>query len=369
MQNIMDVAHTLVNHVQASCPEDIALIAYYGSYAQGTAAKRSDLDFFFIPATTNGYQASIQFVLNDISFDFWPISWERAERMAAFEEMNTSIIADCKLLYIRSDDDRARFYKLRDKINEMPDHGLKLMEKSESQLRDAYVHLYKMSRIHNSDSLVFYRNEAHGVLTKVLYSLALLNRTYFTKGWGKNSEQITNFSLKPPRLEELMETIINSCSCEDIREACEQLTEDTLKLLLDQKDTYSGGASYPGRMKGFYEEVKGIIDKVKTACETNDYTSAFFWAIGAQDEIARFIYYAEKGYWPISLDPTLDYQEFYNRSGLPDLVALLNSHNLAPLREAVEGLDSLLENHLRTQGVEIYRFDNITDLEEFLKSR
>jgi hypothetical protein len=88
--NIFDVSDTLVNHVKSKYPNEIDIIAYYGSYAQGTASKRSDLDFFFIPATPEGYKVSIQFILNDISFDFWPISWERAERMASFEDPFTS---------------------------------------------------------------------------------------------------------------------------------------------------------------------------------------------------------------------------------------------------------------------------------------
>jgi hypothetical protein len=365
----MDVAETLVNHIKSNCPNDIAIIAYYGSYAQGTATKRSDLDFFFIPATSDGYGASIQFVLNNISFDFWPIGWERVERMATFQEPNTSILADCKILYVRSDDDFARFNHLRAKIAEMPQHGLKFMEMSESQLRDAYVHLYKLSHARNSENIIFCRNEAHGVLTKVLYSLALLNRTYFTKGWGKNSEQIMNFRLKPARLKQLTETIITSSSCENIRAACEQLTQDTLKLLLEEKESYSDGPSYPDRMKGFYEEVKGLLDKLKTACEMNDYNSAFFWSIGAQDEIARFIYYAEKGHWPVSLVPTLEYQEYYNSSGLPDLVGLLDPENLLPLFEAVERIDSLLERYLESKGVEIHRFQTLEQFEGFLKQR
>ncbi|BBH24411.1 hypothetical protein Back11_57560 [Paenibacillus baekrokdamisoli] len=368
MENILDIAHTLVNHIRTNYPDDIALIGYYGSQAQGTATKRSDLDFFFIPATSKGYHASIQFVLNDISFDFWPISWERAERMAAFEDSFTTIIADCKILYVRSDDDQTRFLKLRDTITEMPQHGLKLMERAEAKLRDAYVHLYKMSRSDNPENITFYRNEAHEVLTNVLDSLALLNRTYFTKGWGKNSEQIMSFPLKPSRLEELLETIMYAQLSKEIREACEQLAQDTLDLLLQQKETYSTGPSYPDRMKGFYEEIKGTLDKILTACETNDYHSAFFVSIGVQDLTARFLYYTEKGHWPNSLDPSLDYQSCYNRTGLPNLAALLDPNNLAPLQEAVERLDHLLENHLRRQGVDINRFENMTQFEAFLKS-
>jgi len=368
MLNVFDVAKTLINHVGEAYPEDIAIIAYYGSYAQGTATKRSDLDFFFIPATSKGYNASIQFIIDDISFDFWPISWERAEKIAAFEELNVSIIADCKLLYVRSEDDRDRFLKLRQKITDMTNQGMELINKAESQLRNAYIHLYNMSRLGDSEDITPYRHEAQEILIDVLYSISLINRTYFTKGWGKNTEQIWNFPLKPDNLKQLSETITRSCSCAAIREACEQLTKNTLDLLLQQKETYSDGPSYPDRMKGFYEEVKGVLDKVLTACEMNDYNTAYFWAIGVQGEISRFLYNAEKGHWPVSLDPSLDYQNVYKNLGFPDLIAILDSQNLSPLFEAVKRLDCLLENHLRNQGVRINRFRNTEQFNEFLKT-
>jgi predicted nucleotidyltransferase len=114
--DVFAVAEALINHIKSRCPNDIAIAAYYGSYAQGTATKRSDLDFFFIPATPEGFRVSLQFVVGDISFDFWPISWERAQRMASFDEPTTTIIADCKLLYVRSEEDRDRFMKLRETI-------------------------------------------------------------------------------------------------------------------------------------------------------------------------------------------------------------------------------------------------------------
>lgn len=46
MKQVMDVADTLVKHIKSHFAKDVAIIAYYGSYAQGTATKRSDLDFF-----------------------------------------------------------------------------------------------------------------------------------------------------------------------------------------------------------------------------------------------------------------------------------------------------------------------------------
>jgi len=369
--NVFSVAETLMNHINSKCPNDIAIAAYYGSYAQGTASKRSDLDFFFIPATPDGYNVSIQFVLGEISFDFWPISWERAKRMSSFQEPTTTIIADSKLFYVRSDEDFDRFMKLRDTISVMqePEHEQELVEKAESHLRNAYVHLHKMSLASESENIAFFRIEAHCILTNVLQSLALLNRTYFTKGWGKNTEQILQLPLKPANLESKIDAIIRGKVVANIRDACTQLTADTVELFLNKRKNYSSPPTYPDRMKGYYEEIKGVLDKILTACETKDYSTAFFWTIHAQDEISRFLYCAETGHWPSQLEPNLDYQDAYTRAGLPSLVVLLDPNNFTPLQVAVEQLNSLLEKHLRDQGVAILRFQTIGQFEEFLSAR
>ncbi|MBA9088166.1 hypothetical protein FHR92_004662 [Fontibacillus solani] len=365
MLNVMNVADILVNHIKTNCPDDIAIVAYYGSYAQGTATEHSDLDFFYIPATPDGYRQSIAFILEDISFDFWPISWERAEQMASFDDPKTSVIADSKLLYTRSEDDRSRFEQLHNKVTTTAQDGLQLLEKSEQELRDTYVHLYKMSRMLPSDNIAFFRYEARSVLTKVLYSLARLNQTYVTKGWGKNLEQIYKFKLRPAQLEKHITTITQSGSCNAVLNACEELTQETLELLMKQKETFSTPPAYHDRMKGAYEELKGMLDKIILACDANDYTTAFFWSVEIQELIAMFIYHAEKGYWPIALDLSLDYQELYNNLAFPDLVSYLDPHDLAPLCEAVKRLDARFESCLKDKGVKINRFDT---LEQFAAS-
>lgn len=368
MADVFAVAETLVQHVKKNYANDIAIIAYYGSYAQGTATKRSDLDFFFIPAAPEGYRASIQFVLNEISYDFWPISWERAERMAALEEPQTTIIVDSQLLYIRSEEDYNRFMGLRDKTIalQQPQQTLTFIEKAESMLRDNYVYLYRMSRADANADLTFFRMEAEELLTNTIQSLALLNQTYFTKGWGKNREQIMSLPIKPIRLEQLHDIIIQSKLSSEIVAACEQLTKDTIKLVLQKKDEHAGPSSYPDRMKGFYEEIKGVLDKIITACEREDYDTAYYSVLNVQNEIAQFLFYAEKGQWPSGLEAKTASQYVYSRLGLPNLAILLDPHDFAPLQAAVEQLNERLENHLRAQGVNILKFDTLDQFVNYL---
>lgn len=371
MLNVFDVAQALIDHVEKEYSHEIAIIAYYGSYAQGTATKRSDLDFFFIPASSQGYQASIQFIIDGIGFDFWPISWERAERMASFQEDKTTIIADSKLLYVRSEEDRDRFMKLRETTSTIkgPEKAQEMVEKAESELRKVYLHLYKMSRAVDSEDITFYRIEAHEVLTKVLQSLALLNRTYYTRGFGKNMEQVLGLPLKSARLKQHMETIMYSSVNVDILQACEELTARTLDLVLEQKEKYYGTPSYPDRMKGFYEELKGVMDKVITACEMNDYDTAFFSAISVQDLTTAFLFFAETGHWPSDLIIDSSYMETYRKLGFPELIATLDWQDLSKLQAAVESLVVLLDRYLRAKGVEINCFENVEQFTAFLERK
>ncbi|PQP88857.1 hypothetical protein CPT76_11480 [Paenibacillus sp. AR247] len=51
MFNPFEVAELMVQHISTNFPDDVSLIGYYGSRAQGTATERSDLDFFLYRRT------------------------------------------------------------------------------------------------------------------------------------------------------------------------------------------------------------------------------------------------------------------------------------------------------------------------------
>jgi len=155
---------------------------------------------------------------------------------------------------------------------------------------------------------------------------------------------------------------------DDILSACEKLTADTLRLISERQNSLEEIRSYQERVKGYYEEERGMMNKLLTACEKGHYETAFFAAVGIQDGLARILYAAEKGRWPGNADLG-EHREFYVRYGYPDLVALLNPTNFEPLRLAVLQLIEKLENHLRAEGVSLNQFGSVAEFESFYVNR
>jgi hypothetical protein len=296
MVDVFAVADIIVKHIKTHYPQDVAIIGYYGSYLQGRASERSDLDFFFIPATARGRQVECQFIIDGISFDFWPIGWDRAGRMAASEEWSTTIIADCELLYVRSEDDLARFMELRKTISNMGSESRApdLISKAEFVLKDCLFGIAKMRIAENSKDLSYCRTQAREIVVNIFKSLGLLNQSYYKRMWGHYREQVRNLPIKPDQLDQYLDTIMFSLTPDEIMSACEKLTADTLCLISERLNNQEDIRSYAGRMKGYYEEERGMMNKLLTACENGHYETAFFVAIGVQDGLARILYAAEK---------------------------------------------------------------------------
>jgi hypothetical protein len=131
-------------------------------------------------------------------------------------------------------------------------------------------------------------------VVNIFKSLGLLNQSYYKRMWGHYREQVRNLPIKPDQLDQYLDTIMFSLTPDEIMSACEKLTADTLCLISERLNNQEDIRSYAGRMKGYYEEERGMMNKLLTACENGHYETAFFVAIGVQDGLARILYAAEK---------------------------------------------------------------------------
>ncbi|NGZ77728.1 nucleotidyltransferase domain-containing protein [Saccharibacillus alkalitolerans] len=367
--NVFDVSSALIERVRRDYAEDVAIAAYYGSYLDGTATDRSDLDFFFIPAKPEGYQAGLSFILNGISFDFWPVSWERAEKMARLEDGQAGILADCKLLYVRSDEDLERFNNLKLQLKDIRSFEGEeaFLGRAEEKLNGIYPVLHELRRAGTAKPLSGYRLRAFEVMAPLFEAIALLNRTYLRKGWGKNLTQLYDLPIRPNDLEPTVGTILRSADTREIVEGCERLA-DAVKLLISERrrSLQPPTADYAKRGAGFFEEFKGLLDKVQTACERQDYELAFFAAVHAESELNGFLVFCETGRWGSGEEAAREGRKIAEQAKLPALVPLLDPANLIPLQSAAHWLEISLERYLNEKGVEIRKFGSLPEFRRFL---
>ena len=101
-----DLLAIIVEEIESSYCEDISLLICYGSYVTGEYGGKSDIDLFFVPKTNRGYELGHQFILDDIGYDLWPVSWERLKNLANLEDQPASILMDGAVLFASSDTEK-----------------------------------------------------------------------------------------------------------------------------------------------------------------------------------------------------------------------------------------------------------------------
>lgn len=117
--------------------EDISLVLIYGSYVNGTANSRSDVDCCFIPKTERGYEMAAGFILEGVGYDIFPMSWERIERIACLRENLTPLVGDAEIIFCGSAEDMARFQGMQEKLQCCLADGAYVLLIAEERCREA----------------------------------------------------------------------------------------------------------------------------------------------------------------------------------------------------------------------------------------
>lgn len=106
----------IINKVKTEYADDISLVLIYGSYINGTAHGKSDVDCYYIPKTERGYHLAADFIIDGVGYDIFPVSWERAVGIADLQESLSLLIGDAEILYYSDSRDLERFMTLQERL-------------------------------------------------------------------------------------------------------------------------------------------------------------------------------------------------------------------------------------------------------------
>lgn len=335
------IIEALINKIKCEYKKDIALVVCYGSYITKTAYKKSDLDFFFIPKTKKGYKMNMQFIIDGIGYDFWPLSWQRAEQIANFEENNVSIIAEGVVVYYDKVEDIKRFNSLKQRIEEItenPDNKDILINRAEkllSKAKSLYFNLKYLSEEYETIDA-----KISQILNLLINITALINSKYIKKGVYNIENEIKEYSILPKSYLDHLNSAIRNKEVKVKKELIKNMIIN-IEEILQKKKPKSTTKITNDNFKGFYEEIKSSYNKLIHACENKDYIKTYFTAHLIENEVKSML------------------GEKYDTFNFPNLIININENDFKKLKSITYQQEEVLLNILKKQKINVMNHENI----------
>lgn len=376
MTDVFKIADILVSHAIQVHVNEIALIVYYGSHALGTATSTSDLDIYYVPDDGKAESLRTTFVIGGLPFEFDSMPWKVLENIANAKSRNpwavaASEIADAKVLYYRSDADLGRFNALKARIAELtrPESRGYMVERGLEEFKTTLFQLGQMR-------LAVAQNDIPGLhwagwqfTCSAVNCLALVNQTYFSKGWGANLPQILAMRQRPADLETMLNGILQPQSPNQVMEQADQLALQVRKTLLAAQASLAEPAEAKDAFVDFYFDVHEYKTKVLSACERGDRLKASAAAFALQQLICELMNKVDKGFYGTDFNLLGEYLDGYQKAGFPDLTMFAAQGDLPALARQVQLLDEIAREWFTSRSVELNILENGAALLQLLNRR
>ena len=234
MKNIdKELVEWAIQKIESEYKEDVALlIGQVGGCKIPTDEQNMVFDFF-VPSTERGFQMANTFMIEDMGYDLFPISWDRLEKIANIEEPRM-IFAFVKgeVIYAKSEADQKRFEKIKEKMLQRMQDKVWMYGKALEQLETAQEICQTMLF---EEKLGKLRKAAGGVCCFLMSAIASLNGTYLESGYMNLTKDLSGMSLHPENFEKLFAQMLNAKTAEEIRALVYEMIKSTRNLLVQNQ--------------------------------------------------------------------------------------------------------------------------------------
>lgn len=366
--DVFKVADRLISRALATHGDEIDIIGYYGSYAQGVAYATSDLDLFYIPADGKNPPIGRTLLVAGVLFDFWAITWHTMAGFATGHNRGWSfapaIVHHAQVLHARSAVQAARFADLQHQVLELqkPEARTQMIQRALNEFKSVLAHVGNLRLAAAADDFATVRHAGWKVILSTVECLALANQVFFERGWGRILEQIPRLQSRPTDMEALVVTISTADDPALIVDAAERLALGARQVLREFQQSLPARQIAAAIFDSSYPEIKDGIGKVLTACERQAPVAASAAAWFIQSDLSLML---------SALHSTSDnsdfnlYSEFalvYRQLGLPDLMQVAAA-DLPEMAEQARLLDDRVREWLRGQSVSLCEFATLAEFE------
>jgi hypothetical protein len=299
---------------------------------------------FFIPACDHGCALATTFIIDDMGYDLFPMSWKRVEGLAALNERIAHNLAESEILYARNDTDRERFELLRKTLfNNLKNKDF-IYTKSLEKINSA-MDIYKTMLFEKSLGNV--RKAAGGILQYLSYAIAIINGTYISGDYGYwgGMEQIKKLPKVPANYLKNYEEILKAKDIKTLFKVVHNLIEETREFFKELTPERNVKGYNFGSLEG-WEEARYTFRRIAYACKNNKSVECF--NLGCYLQIELDILTEEAGLEKM------------------DLLCCYDVDDLSAFEKRAKEIEEYIMQEIETHKVVLRKYDN---LEEFLKKQ
>lgn len=281
----------ILHKVKTEYADDISLVLVYGSYITGNANSKSDVDCYFIPKTDHGYNLAADFIIEDVGYDIFPISWERVEGIADLQECLSPLVGDATIIYCNSTSDVERFQMMQARLkNNLLNDGY-VREIATKRCEEAGKLCAMLSQNRNASEI---RKIAGSIIMILADAVAVYNHDYYHFGLKKQFEDLqNNFPNVPRDIVNGYRNVIEATDADNVIKYTMKLFEDVCKYLdvtvslqeVSENESFTVNKINASWLAELYEEISSTFNKIYVCCEMGNYMLAFLSAVCLQREL------------------------------------------------------------------------------------
>ncbi|MFX1451581.1 MAG: nucleotidyltransferase domain-containing protein [Promethearchaeota archaeon] len=369
----IEIAEFLAKQASSRFPDGIAIIVVYGSVALGTEHEYSDIDMYAIVDNETDTDLPWNFIFQNQTIEFWKMDWQEAEQIALGNRdanpwaVSASLFVNKKILYTRSESDKAHFDTICKKIKRSEKVNL---EQIMSIFNIVYSTIERIWIAKKNDDLVSARWAVWNLINHTVACLSLINNAYFMKNWGRNLQEVFKLPLLPENYSKNIEILGKSSDFDEMMSIGRKLVADIRKLILKkQKNIRISFIAEKNTFWNNYIGIKSYINKIRSSCKENDILAVSYAATELQIVIAEQIAMIEEklAIDAYNFNSFKELKSYYDQLKLPDLMIGISKGDLHQIEEAINIIDSHLEQYYRRQGINIINFKDRKELENYFK--
>lgn len=363
MKNDQRILKIIERRIMEAYPEEIAMLVLYGNKKE-QEKENLGMGLYFIPKTEKGKSLSTQFVVEGVSYDLFPISWDRLIANAAMDSPQAYLLLDTEVVYCVDEKALERFNGLKESLETMLSGRYEeaLLNKAYEYFNESYIYLQNM--VLYGESMQSVRLEAGKLLNKIANALGFVNHTYYQNGNGSVLRDSMRLERLPLDYQKLVEGVLFAETGEEVYKKSCELVKDTREFLLAKKKENAQEESLEILFTGYYEELKKSINKCRNAIDQKDYYALYELLSFIQEEVAQFLAKVEEGIWYDDRNVWMEYQKAFFGHFDQDLLEMVSKRDDEEIRQAIDRFETDFRDLMKENGIHLMEYASLDEFEQ-----